>query len=805
MLVFLKDARQGVRRWLQQPLLAVMVILTLALGIGLNSAVFTIVDALLLRPYPIPDLDKLAMLWQSWPEYGDREPVSPADFLDWKEQSNVFEPLLAIRGWGASLNADGEPERVLGFRVSPGFFEALGVTPHRGRAFMPEEGEPGRDGSVVLSHRLWTRRFAADPDIVGQTVLLDSESYTIVGIAPEGFDYPTGSDLWAPLSFDPETAAMRTWYFFNVIGRLKPGRTIEAARAQMDLIARRIALEHPETNEGTGIFVLPLNEALIDVGSKAFLALWQATVALVLLIACVNVANLLLARGADRQKELAIRMALGAGRFRIIRQLMTENLILALFGAFLSLPLAWVGTDLFRSGIPPKVVRFVQGLSEIQVDARAIAFTAGVAVLTSIVFGLLPAWQASRANLTQAIKEGGKSSVDGSSRQRGRSTLVVAEVAIALMLLVACGLCMQGVVRMIDGDRGYDPDKLLTLDISLPEAVYREGAQRKMFYQDLLVGARGLPDVAAADAITSLPSKGQNLLWPFVIEGHPVRKVDRPWVGYRVISPGFFKTMRIPLLAGRHFTEQDHESTLEVTIISETMARQFWPDENPVGTRISSGDEEDPWMTVVGVVGDVIHDGFMGGPQPTFYRPLAQAPALTMSLAVRTQGEPSSIASAVRAQVKKVDPNQSVYDVRTMRQVLSDRLGGLKLIAKGMGLFGAIALVLSAVGIYGLMAYSVIRQTHAIGIRMALGATSKDVLRLTVGAGIRLTAIGVGIGMVLAFGAGQLMASMLFGVVSLDGTTFASFSIVLMAVALLASYLPARRTLKIDPATALRQ
>lgn len=807
MMILLRDVRHGARTWFQRPMLTVVVVLTLGIGIGLNSAMFSLVDAMLLKPYPIPDIDRLAMLWESWPELGlEREPVAPANYLDWKNQNDVFEHLVATREWGANLIIGSEePERVFGLLVSPGFFRALGVTPAQGRVFVSEEGEPGRDHSTVLSRSLWSRRFAANPDLVGKAVLLDGERYTVVGIAPEDFEFPPGAELWVPLAFDPETASKRNEWFLSVFGRLKTGRKLSEARAEMDVIAKRLAREHPKTNGGTAIHLLPLNEALIGLGTRPLLLIWQAAVTLVLLIACVNVANLLLARGLERRKELSLRMALGAGRLRIARQLMTENLLLALVGAMFALPLAAIGIQFIQSAMPANVTRFVVGWGTIGVDGRLIAFTAVVAIMTGFAFGSLPAWQASRSSLTEALKEGGRSSSDGFSRQPGRNALVVAEVAIALMLLVACGLTIRHAIRIAEGDQGYDPGNLMTMDIVLPEVSYSEEAKKRTFYESLLAGVQSLPEAVAADAINILPSKGRNLSWPVEIEGRPLSLVDRPWVQYRVITPGYFETMSIPLIAGRHFGTQDGQNAPAVAIVSEMMARQLWPDEDPIGKRFWPGEDyEDPWMTVVGVAGDVIHD-WVQGAQPTFYRPLAQAPEQRMSLVIRTRGEPSSIVPAVRTQLTRLDPNQSIYAVRSMRRALSDRTVGLRYSAVLMGVFGAIALLLSAVGIYGLMSYSVSRRNHEIGIRMVLGAARGDVLRLTVGGAFRLTAIGIGIGLLLALGAGQVMAASLLGAVSLDASTFAGFALILSVVALLAAYLPARRALHIDPAVALRE
>jgi putative ABC transport system permease protein len=781
-------------------------VLTLGLGIGLNSAVFSMVDAMLLRPFPIPDIDRVAQLWEAWPEpYSLREPVSPANFLDWQSQSESFEHMVALLGWGASLTGRDEPERIRGFRVSPGFFAALGVSPLHGRAFSSEEADPGRDRSVVLSHRLWWRSFAADPDLVGESVLIDGESYTVVGIAPQGFTYPYGADIWAPLAFDPEIATSRTWYMLAVIGRLKAGRTVDDARAEMAVIGERLAREYPETNRDVGVHLLALKEAVIDASVQRLLGIWQAAVVFVLLIASANVTGLLLARGVERHKDLALRMALGASRFRVVRQLATENLLLSLAGAALALVLAAIGIELLKSQMPANQSVIITGWSEVDVDGRVVAFTAAVAVLTSFVVGLIPAWHAARSNPMHALKQGVRGSTGGVGHQPGRSLLVVTEVAVSLMLLIACGLTIRGTARMLASDQGYDPDKLLTFYISLPESTYTEGSSRLRFFDAVLDGARRLPEVTAAEATNFLPAKGGDFLWPFELEGQEITKVERPWAHYRVITPGFFETMRIPVISGRPFDQHDRKGAAEVAIISEAMARQYWPGVDPVGQRFHPGEDEDPSVTVVGVAGDVIHSWHLGGPQPTIYRPLAQAPESMLCIVVRTLGEPTAIAPTVRAQVRRLDPNQPIFAVESMRRALSDSFLVHKTAASLMGFFGAIALLLSAIGIYGLMAYSVSRRTHEIGVRLALGADRRDVLHATVGHAFRYTLIGVGLGLLLSLGAAKIMAGILLDTISIDLSTFAGLAGVLLAVALLASYVPARRALRVNPSIALRQ
>ncbi len=801
---FLRDLKLGLRTLLAAPASTVIVVVTLGLGIGANTAVFSMVDALVLRPFPIPDIDRLVMLWGTVPQQGeDRDRAAPADFLDWKEQSSVFERLVALEWWDVNLSGTGDPERLQGTFVSPDYLETLGVEPHLGRT-LSADAEAAGVRTVVLSYQLFQRRFGGDPAIVGTTIRLDGEPYEVVGVAREGFDYPYGSELWAPLWLDAETAARRDVNYLDVIGKLRPGMALSDAQAELDLINDRLQKEYPVTNEGRGVRAVALARAVVDLGAPTFLVVWQATTVFVLLIACVNVANLLLARGADRAKELSLQQALGAKRSRIVRLLLTENLLLSTAGALLAIPLAWVGIHLLRSGLPAEVQRFVVGWREIDLDLRLLTFTAAVTVMTTLVFGLAPALRASRPDLTAALREGGRGGSESRSRQRGRRVLVVGEVAIALMLLVASGLSVRGTLRLANGDHGYEPEGLMTFEISLPERKYDDAEKRRQFFRAMLEGVREAPGVVAADLAIVLPSSGNNYTRAIDVEENRISNVnDRPLAHFRVITPGYFETMRIPMVSGRSLTSADREGTSPVAVVSQKFAERTWPGADPVGRRFRASDD-DPWITVVGISGDVLHDWFLQGPQPTYYVSFEQFPRSRMSLAVRTRGEPEAVTAAVRSQVQRVDPDQPIYDLFTMRQRISQRLIGLTYAAVVMGILGIIGLVLSAVGIYGLMMYSVCRRTHEIGVRVALGAERADVLRMTLSQALAITAAGVGIGLVLAYVAGRLMASNLFGVVQLEAGTFAVLALLLSAVSLLAAYIPARRALAVDPAVALR-
>jgi len=798
------DIRHAVRGIVHKPGFAVVVIATLALGIGANAAIFSVVDALVLRPFPIPDIDRMVMLFETAPNSDwDRHGASPANFLDWQEQSREVETFDAYEWWDVNVTGAEQPERLQGTLATPGFLDRLGVTPHLGRTLALDRDDFGAR-TAVISYALWSRRYASDPGVVETNIILNGESYDIVGVAEEDFNYPMGTDVWSPLWFDAETRAIRSSRYLTVIGRLREGATTEDARAELDLIAERLGEEYPNTNQGRGINTMAMGRAVVDIGAPAFLYLWQATSVFVLLIACVNVANLLLARGADRKKEISLQLALGARRGRVVRQLLTETIVLSLLAAAVALPLAGAGVELLRSSLPAHIQRFVVGWDQIDLDWHVLGFTAAVALITALIFGLAPALHASRLNLSSALREGGRSDAHGHGR--GRSLLVVLEVALALALLVASGLSIQGTLRMANEDQGYDADQLMTMELVLPESRYEADEKRSQFYREVVTEIRRIPSVVAADAVNILPSSGSNTTRSVEIEGQPAEVLtDRPTAHFRVVSDSYFQTMRIPLVSGRAIEPRDRKDAPRVAVVSERFAARSWSGEEPVGKRFRYGSEPDaPWLTVVGVSGDVLHDWFLGEPQPTFYVPLDQAPRLGMFLAVRTAGAPEQVMTAVRAQVAHADPNQPLFNVQTMRTKVSERIIGLKFAASIMGIFGIIALVLSTVGVYGVMAYSVSRRTHEIGLRVALGAEKRDVLGLTVGHALRVTALGIALGSVFAFMIGQAMVSMLFGVIRLDAFTFIGIAAILAAIALLASYIPARRALGIDPAIALR-
>ena len=800
------ETRYALRSLWKRPGLSALVILTLALGLGANAAIFENIDALILRPFTIHDVDRVVMIAETSPQSdlgGARESVSPANFLDWKRQTDAFERLAAFEWWDVNLAGVDDPERVSGFLVSADFFPAMGVTPALGRTFTADEETRGRHRRAVIGHDLWQRRFQSDPAVIGKTILLDTEPFEVVGVAPADFDFPMGAEIWAPLSFDAEKAAQRRPRYLSVIARLASGRSVEDARAQMTVIAGRLEQQHPDANRGRGAQVTTLVEGMRDPGLGPILVLWQASAAFVLLIACANIANLLLARGSERQRDLAVRLAIGASRGRLIRELLLESTLLALATIPVALAIAWVSIRMLRASMPPQIIRFISGWGSLDVDGRLIAFTSVLALGTALVFGILPAVQTSRPHLSDVLKEGGRGTTAGRRRQWLRRTLVVVEIALSLPLLVAAGLGTLGANRFLNGPQGYEPDGVLSMRAVLPDARYADPVVRRRFITDVVDALSRLPGVEIAAAINVVPSGANNAGRSIEVDGRPnPDPANPPTVDYRAATPAFFDAMRIPILRGRGFTYADREDTQPVAIVTQATADKYFPGAEAVGRRIKLGDG--PWVTVVGVSGDVIHDWFGRRRYPTVYRPYVQAPTSTVAFVVRTPGDPGALTLAAARAVRSVDPGQPVFEVVSMRERLRLRTIGLQYVAVVMAVFGGLALLLAIVGVYSLMAFVVAQRTHEIGVRIALGATRGDVLRLAVGQTARLTGAGALLGLVLATALGRLMEAGLLGVISSDARLSIGFAAVLVLAALAAGYIPARRATTIDPIVALR-
>ena len=802
MRILMMDVRYGARTLIKRPAITAVVALTLALGLGANAAVFNIIDLLVLRPYALPDVDRILMLAETGPQIEFRkETVSPANFLDWRARADTIQHLSALEWWDANLIAMQEPERVQGYLVSSGFFDALGVHPALGRGFVRDDETPGRHRVVILGNGLWKRRFGGAADIVGRSITVDGEPYQVVGVAPPRFDFTDGAELWAPLSFDAKAAARRDARYLTVIGRLAPGHSEDDARAQMDVLANQLARQYPEANRDHGVRVFTLRAGMMDVGLGPILSLWQASALFVLLIACANIANLLLARAAERRREIAVRFALGAGRGRIVRQLLLENSLLALFAVPPALGFAWISVHAMRVSMPATIMRFLPGWQDLGLNLRLIGFTIVLALGTAVMFGILPALQAARSRVAEALKEGGRTSTGG--RQHLRRGLVIAEMSLALPLLVAAALGVIGTNRFLNGPQGYDPDGLLSMKLVLPERTYAHDTALRQFVTRSLEGFEAISGVERAAATNVIPASGGNASRTVEIEGHPAPNPrELPLVDARRISNAYFSVMRIPIRTGRAFTSADREGANAVAIVSESMARTFWPGEDPIGRRMRV--RNGPWLTVVGVSGDIIQDWFNRRNAPTFYQPFAQAPSSGVGFVLRTQGDPAAVSTAARQVLLQIDPEQPVFDLMTMRTALKERTIGLQYLSAIMTVSAALALLLAIVGLYAVMAYMVAQRTHEIGVRIALGASPTDVMRLTVGQAARLTLVGTAIGLGLSIALSRLMEAGMLGIASSDARVSLLFAAVLIASALLAGYLPARRAAAIDPIVALR-
>jgi putative ABC transport system permease protein len=802
---FTADVRFALRGFRKRPVQSLLVVLTLAVGLAANAVIFSGLDALLLRPLEFPHLPRLVRVWETSPGSPSyyRNNVAPANFHDF-QASGMFETLVAMSFWDSSLRGREMPELVHGFRVSPDFFDALGVVPVLGRGFEPHEGREGQHRQVVLGHELWRRSFASDPGIVGQSVMVDGEAYTVVGVAPKRFAFMMGAELWAPLVLPPPGTASREAHYLTVFGLLAPGRTLEEARAAVAVVAQRLQTEFPATNAARGIQMLGMQRGFEDFGLRPIFGLWQLAAALVLLIACVNVANLMLARGAERQRELAVRLALGARRGRVVRQLLTEGLVLAVSGIFVALPLAALGVREMRIHMPAEILRFVPAWDLMALDARVLVFTAFLGLATTLFFAAVPALRASRPALSEALKEGGRSATVGAARQRGRNALVVAQVTFALTLLVVAGLALKSVQSLVTGPQGFDTTRLLTLSVRLPDTRYKEPAARRAFSQRVAERLSTLPGATRVAYANVLPGNDGSSD-PVQVEGEAaVDKSDPPMAGSRMVSPAYFDTMRIPLLAGRGLTAQDDENAMNVAVVSRAFADRFFPGRDALGRRFRAGAEDQPWLTVVGVSGDVIHDWFTSRNEPTYYRPYAQEPRRSVAYAVRTTGDPVALIQDARRAVGAADPDLPAYDVRSMERAIAINTIGLRYVAAVMSVFGVLAVILAVSGIYGVMSYRVSQRTQEIGVRMALGASRRDVLRLAMGQAVLLTVVGLVLGGGLGWAVARALSGALQGAIPFDAAIFALFTVALGTAALVAAYLPARRALTLDPVLALR-
>ena len=797
----LRDVRYGLRSLLKRPGFTLVALVTLALGIGANTAIFSVVNGVLWRPLPYPNPRQLVMVWENHQARGGpaREWLSPADFDDWRSQNRVFSNLSAMNDWAPTLTGRDEPEPLVGAAVSYDMFALLGAEPMKGRSFLPEEDQPGAPNVVMLSYELWQQRFGSDQNIVGKSISLNEESYTVIGVMP-ALKFPVigNTQLWRTLRPTLNPSCQRGCLVLRAIGRLKPDASFSQAQADIGTIASRLASQYPDSNSKVGATLVPLHEQLVGTIKRPLLLLLGAVV-FVLLIACANVANLMLARAATREREIAVRSALGASRGRVIRQLLTESTLLACGGGTLGLLLAFWLVRVMISLNPQGTTRF----DEISIDARVLGFTFLVAVLTGLIFGLAPALRSSKLDLSNSLKDASKGAGAGSRGGRLRSALVIAEMALALILLIGSGLLIKSFVLLQRVDPGFNPDHLITLRVFLNKTHYPAMPQVVNFYSQLLDRIKTMPGVQTVGAISTLPLSGNNSDTDFLIQGRPEPPPNQePAAWFNIVTPDYFRTMEMRLVKGRVFDDRDNEKAPLAVIISETMARRYWPNEDPLGQRIGRG--PDRWREIVGVVRDVKHFGLDADTPPTMYFPARQVPARAMNLVVRTAGDPLSLTAALRAPVWAGDRNLAIANLTTMKDLVSSSITQQRFILVLLGCFAALALLLSAIGIYGVMSYAVAQRTHEIGVRIAVGARTEDVLKLVVRSGLKLILIGLGIGLLLAYALTRLMSSLLFGVTPTDPITFAIVSIGLVIVALVACYVPARRATRIDPLVALR-
>ena len=807
---FVQDLRFALRGLSRQPGFTLVALLTLALGIGANTAIFGIVNAVLLRPLPYHEPDRVVLLWSHWTNWS-KTWVSQGELVDYQEQARSLEHVGAFSSTSFNLTGGGDPLRVLAAQVQPEIFAALGAQPIAGRVFTADEDRPGHEHVVMLTEGLWRSQFGSDPSIVGRAIQLDAESYTVVGVLPAALRLPldyasrTFTQIWVPLALGPNDPQQRGNHGLNALGRLRPGTSVAQAQAEIDTITGGFLQRYPDNyDRAFGLTLVPAPLEVFGDVRPALVVLLLA-VGAVLLIACANVANLLLARSEARQKELAIRVVLGAGRGRIVRQLLTESMVLSAIGGAAGVALAYGLTRGLLALDPLKIPR----VQDIAINGRVLAFTAAISAVTGILFGLVPAIQSSRADLQPVLKEGGRDSRVATGWLR--RVLVVGEVAASVVLVAAALLLARSFARLLDVDAGFNPAHVLTMRTSLPNQTYAEPAAMVKAYAEVGRRLRESPGVQAAGAVTGLPLASTRGDWSIRIEGQPVDHRSGLAADWQVVTPGYFEALGTPLRAGRTFTDADTADTLLVIVVNETMAKKFWPGVSALGRRLTMG-SNGRWITVVGVVADVHHRGLDMQPRPEMYRPHTQfrygganAPAVpTMTWVVRAAGDPRAATSYARAAIHAVDANLGISDVATMDQVLADSTSDRRLNMLLFALLGGLALALATVGVYGVVAYSVTQRTHEIGVRMAIGATPADVVRMVLNEGGRLAVAGVAVGSVVAFAGARLIRGLLFEVSATDPLTFAGVALGLLGIALLASYIPARRATRVDPMIALR-
>jgi putative ABC transport system permease protein len=798
------DLRFGTRMLLKSPSFTAVAVLTLALGIGANTAIFSAVNSVLLRPLPYKTPDRLAMLWLDNRRLGLHEDLtSYPNFVDWRTQSRLFEDMAAMAEMGADVTAVEVPYEVLGWRVGAHLFSMLGVTPEIGRAFTEQEEQRGHSAVAILSDGLWRERFGADPKALGRTMIMDGDPHVIVGVMPASFQFPDKrAEIWTPLALSERGKANRGGFFLRVLGKLKPGASFDQARAEMTLVGTNLERQYPNNNAGLGVWVVPLLNQVVGNLGTGLLVLFAA-VGFVLLIACANVANLFLARGAGREREIAVRAALGAGRARLIRQLLTESFVFSVPAGVAGLLVAYGSLRALIALAPPDMPR----LNEIAMDGRVLFFTLGISLASALFFGLVPAFRISRSDLNESLREGGRSLAGGVRASFARSSLLVAEVALSMVLLAGAGLMVRSLIYLHALNPGFDSSNVLTMQLSAPYSKFSKGTEIAALYNRVIERLRVMPMVRSAGLVTDIflsttPNSGT-----FAVEGKPLPPLEQ---GIEAtmdsVSPGYFDALRVPLIAGRFIDERDQAGSLPVALINETMARRYWPNEEPIGKRFHFGwgTTNVQWLTVVGVVGDMRRQGLDKAARVETFSPLAQRPRSDLKLVVRTSDDPSKVAGVIQSELRAVEKELVIQKVMTLDQQIGESLAQRRFQTWLLGLFSAIALLLAAIGIYGVMYHSVTQRTHEFGVRVALGAGARDVLRMVLGQAVLLVGTGAVIGTVAALALTRFVTSLLYGVSSSDPLTYLAVFLVLIGSALAASYLPARRATKVDPMVALR-
>ncbi|MGH9850786.1 MAG: ABC transporter permease [Blastocatellia bacterium] len=808
-----QDIRYAFRMLLKNPSFTIIAVVTLTLGIGANTAIFSIVNAVLLRPLPYEVPDRLVVIREKHWQTGNMQ-VAYLNFLDYTSQNERFDQMTVYRGVGLDLTNLEVPERLSGYQVSNGFFPLFGIKPLHGRTFTPEDDKPGANPTVVLGYEVWQNKFNGYLDTIGKTIILNGRPYTVIGIMPSGFKFPRIAQLWIPVGLSADNLQRRGVHNLYMLGRLKPNVTDGQGRAELEVIASRLEQQYPDSNKGVGITVNLLTEETVR-NIKPTLHVLLGAVLFVLFIACVNVANLLLARAASRQKEISMRAALGATRGRVIRQLLTESMFLSLLGGVLGVLLAYFAIDLLKSltSLGSNIPR----LQEVNIDARVLAFTLGIAVIAGILFGIVPALHISKVNLTNALKEGGRGLGGEMKHNRIRGLLVIAEVAMAMILLVGGSLMIKSFVRLMRTDPGFNPENILMANLSLPSSRYSDGQQQINFYKELDRRLLGLPGVQLSGMVDPIPIVGGGAgNAPTTPEGRSLASADAVQTDFLTVTPKYFEAMKIPLIKGRSFTEQDNDTSAIVVIVDETTAKTFWPNQDPIGKRLTfetsgSGTERAPrWREVVGVAGNVKFSGLTGNTRQQLYVPYTQMPRYfrglipSMTVVLRTISDPDSLIKPLRKEILSLDANLPIHNINTMSRAISDSVAQNRLSVWLMGTFAVVGLILAAIGVYGVISYAVTQRTHEIGIRMALGAQRGDVLKMMIKQGMILSSVGLALGIVGAYFLTPVMASVLWGVSATDLTTFVVISLILIFVALVACYIPARRATKVDPMVALR-